>query len=136
MIRRFNVMTSRWIEWRNSIRKWPWLDCVMAYILVGWSAIAIWNWRLIVTTSRFYSFWFVIHYAAVIVGFAGLMQAVSGVMYAVSNAPRWQWGRRIAAFLGFWWFMTFAANIYSPLGVLVWSALSFVEFLLLAAVLG
>ncbi|GBR38724.1 hypothetical protein AA101099_1320 [Neoasaia chiangmaiensis NBRC 101099] len=84
----------------------------MSYVLFGWAALAVWHWQWqwqwIVTTSRFYSFYWVIHYFTAIVGFIGVLQAVAAVL----RMPR---TRRVAAFLGMWAFATFMANVFHRL---------------------
>lgn len=125
---RISMAFDAWESLMAKLRGLPFIDFVMAYIQVGWASIAFYDWRYIVTTSRFYSMTFVVHYMAVLVFLSGALQGVAGAL----GMPRL---RRVGAFFGLWIFVTFMCNINSPLGIVLWSAMSFVQFLLLASVI-
>jgi len=126
--RRLHIALLTWLETREFLRRWPWLDYTLGMIEVLWALQAFLDWRQIVTASKFLSFWFIVHYVAIVALIAGTGQ-VLGAHY------HWRKIRRASAYVGLFVYFSLAWNIHTPTGHIGWGGWAFLEGLVCLAIL-
>lgn len=126
MIKRIHQAAQEWLELRQVLRRWPWLDYVLSAALILWGIEALYDWKSVVTRSHFYSFWFIIH-------FMGAGTITIGLWQAVSSYRRSGKSRQTASFFGLWALLSLAWNVEAMTGHIAWGALAFLEFLVCCA---
>lgn len=128
MRRRLHIAFLTWIEAREFLRRCPWLDYTLGAIEVLWACQAFLDWRQIVTTSKFFSFWYLVHPIAGVALVAGLFQAIAAHFH-------WKRLRRFAAYISLFIYFSLAWNIHTPTGHISWGGWAFLEALVCLAIL-
>jgi len=128
MRRRLHLALESWIETRELLRRWPWLDYTLGMVEMLWALQAFLDWRQTVTISKFLSFWYLVHYMAALAMAAGAGQAF-GAHY------HWHRVRRVAAYTGLFVYFSLAWNVETPTGHIGWGGWAFLEALVCLAIL-
>ncbi|AOX16909.1 hypothetical protein [Kozakia baliensis] len=128
MKRRLHIAFLTWLETREFLRRWPWIDYILGLIEVLWAMQAFLDWRQIVTTSKFFSLWYLVHPVAVVALAAGAGQLISAHLH-------WKKARRIFAYTGLLVYLSLAWNIETRTGHISWGGWAFLEGLVCLAIL-
>ena len=122
------IAVTQWAEIRAWLRRYPWVDYVLAGVLVAWGAAAEIDPAAIIHGSHFGAF-------GAAVRIVGLLSGVTGIAQFSAAHRRNTKRRGIVSFLGVWILISFFVAVNSITGKIAWGALTFEEALVFLAVI-